>query len=310
MDSEQYPHLAKGIVCALTGGIFWGFSANCAEYLMQAYGVSVLWMSAVRISVSALFFLGFSFLVARDALVSLLKNPKDLLQAAAFGVFGVMSMQMTYLLAIEVAGAGTALTLEQLALVFIMLWVCLKDRRLPRRREFFGLVFAILGVLCIATQGTPSTLSISPTALFWGLASAVTMAAYNLIPVRLLDKYGTPIVNGVGMFFGSIACMAICRPWEFQVELPWDGWLALAGLVVVGTIIAYFLYVQGIRYAGPVRASLLGCVEPVSGTLIAALWIGTMPTIWDLAGLAFIIVMIFLETLKEDGGKDGLPEGQ
>lgn len=31
-------HVVRGIVCALAGGICWGFSGTCAQLLMNDYG--------------------------------------------------------------------------------------------------------------------------------------------------------------------------------------------------------------------------------------------------------------------------------
>lgn len=300
--SQDHPHLTRGIICALAGGICWGFSANCAEVLMVLYDVPVLWMTPVRMACSAAFFLVFSLARHRTPLMRALRDPRGMLHLISYGIFGILLMQVTYLYAIEYAGAGTALTLEQIALVFIMLYVCVKGRRLPKRRELLGIFFAFIGVVFIATQGDITTLNVPLIALVWGLASAATMALYNILPLEPLKRFGTPVVNGIGMFFGALVCAVFTQPWSTEIELPPEGWLVFLGLIVIGTIVAYFLYVQGIKDAGPMRASLLACSEPVAGTFISALWIGTPITVWDLLGLAAIIVMVFLETQRDGEG--------
>lgn len=266
---------------------------------MVFYGVPVLWMTPVRMLCSAAFFLAFSLLRHRTALKEALRDRKSLLQITCYGVFGILLMQITYLFAIEHAGAGTALTLEQIALIFVMVYVCIKDRRRPYRREVLGILFAFIGVVCIATQGDLGTLNVPLQALAWGLAAAFTMALYNILPIGPLERFGTPVVNGIGMFVGAVVCTVFTAPWTVSIALPPQGWLILGCLIVIGTIIAYFLYVQGIKDAGPMRASLLACSEPVAGTFISALWIGTEISLWDFLGLGCIIVMIFLEAQKD-----------
>lgn len=297
---ESRPHLFRGIVCALLGGIFWGFSGNCGEVLMHAFDAPAEWLTPLRMMIGGAFFLAFSAFVDRRRLIDAAKDGRMLFRMVLFGIFGVMMMQYSYLCAIDHAGAGTALTLEQLNVVFVMAWLCLRDKRPPRPRELAGVVLAFAGVVVIATQGDLTVLNVPLLGLVWGIASAVATAFYNLLPQRPLERYGTCVVNGYGMVFGAIACSALMRPWSYEVELPPEGWLVFAGLVGVGTIAAYFLYIQGVKDAGPMRASLLACSEPVAGTFIAAVWTGSAVSIWDVIGLVLIIAMVCLVTERTE----------
>lgn len=87
------------------------------------------------------------------------------------------------------------------------------------------------------------------------------------------------------------------------MELSTGALAALIAIVIVGTLGAYMLYLQGVADAGPVRASLLCSVEPVSAMIISALWLGTEVSIWDAAGCFCILIMIFLVTEREQPGK-------
>lgn len=299
--AQQHPHLLRGIACALLGGICWGFSGNCGEVLMRSYGVPPEWLTPLRMLIGGLFFIGFSALFDRERLLGALKDRKMFLIIVLFGVFGVMLMQYSYLCAIQHAGAGTALTLEQLNVIFVMVWLCLRDRRPPNARELAGVALAVAGVVVIATQGDLTVLNVPLIGLIWGIASALATAFYNLLPARPLERYGTCVVNGYGMIFGCIACTALMRPMDHATFLPPEGWLVFAGLVGIGTIAAYFLYIQGVKDAGPMRASLLACSEPVAGTFIGAVWTGSAVSVWDLIGLALICAMVFLVTQKASG---------
>lgn len=273
---------------------------------MHEFGAPAEWLTPLRMLIGGAFFAAFSALFDRERFCAVLKDRKMLITIALFGVFGVMMMQYTYLCAIDHAGAGTALTLEQLNVVFVMAWLCVNTRRLPRPRELAGVVLAIAGVVVIATQGDITVLNVPALGLVWGIASALATAFYNLLPQRPLERYGTCVVNGYGMLIGCIACSALMRPWEYGVSLPPMGWLVFADLVGVGTIAAYFLYIQGVKDAGPMRASLLACSEPVAGTFIAAIWTGSTVTIWDMVGLVLIIAMVCLVTQRESksGGQE------
>lgn len=300
----QPNHVGRGIACAFIGGVCWGFSGNCAEVLMIDYGLDVLWMTPARMIVAASLFLIMAIITSRDKLLAALKDGLTMLRMLAYAIFGMIMVQLTYLYAIQFAGAGTALTLQQLGLVFIMLYVCFKARRAPNRGETIGVLLAALGVIVIATQGDIANLNANVEGVAWGIASAVALAFYNILPVKPLEKYGTPIVNGIGMLIGAIICSIGTRPWEYEVSLPLEGWFVFLGLAVIGTFVAYFLYIQGVNDAGPMRASLLGCSEPVAGTFISAMWVGMAITSWDVLGLVIIIAMVFFVVLSGRKSKD------
>ena len=105
---------------------------------------------------------------------------------------------------------------------------------------------------------------------------------YTIIPGGLILKYDIYQVLGFGMFFGGIAMGAVVQPWNYGVV--WDaGTLgALAGVVVVGTAIAFGLYLQG--------------VEPVSAVVISVFWLGTRFTLPDFLGFALILGAVFVLT--------------
>ena len=91
--------------------------------------------------------------------------------------------------------------------------------------------------------GHITTLNMPLLGLVWGITSAFVTALYNLLPEKPLEAYGTCVVNGYGMLFGCIASSLVTRPWRFDVSLAGEEWLVFAGLVGVGTIAAYFLYI-------------------------------------------------------------------
>lgn len=292
-------HMLRGIICALLGGICWGFSGTCAQLLMQNYGAPATWITCVRIIIAAVFFL--AVVVIRDwrSLVAVFRDWRSIVEIGLFAIFGVLLMQLSYLYAIEYTGAAVGTTIEQIGLVFIMLFVCLRNKRLPRLREVLGLLFALGGMVVIATQGDMGKLSIPPEGLMWGLISAFALTLYTLMPARVLDKWGSMLVTGLSMLFASVVATAVVQPWTMSVNLSLGAIGALAAIVLVGTLGAYMLYLQGVKDAGPVKASLLCCFEPVSAMVLAMVWLNTPVSLWDVLGCVLIVVMIFLVTERE-----------
>ena len=307
-------HVARGIAFAALGGICWGFSGTCAQLMTSELGVPVAWITCVRLLLGALIFLVACLFKNWRSLRAVLRDKRSLLRIAAFSMFGVLLTQMSYLSAISYTNAGTGTVLERLGLVVIMFIVCVRVRRWPKPRELFGLVFALGGTFLIATKGNIGALAIPAEGLMWGVVSAFALAAYTLLPGKVLAKWGSFIVTGLAMLLGGTVATVFVQPWSIPVDITPELVGVMGAMVIIGTFAAYLFYLQGITDAGPVRAGLVGCVEPVSATVISAVWLGTPVTPVDVAGIAMIVVMVLLVTQREEapakgeGGLDGSPD--
>lgn len=294
LNASENRQLITGFLATLAGGIFWGFSGTCASYLFENYAVDTAWLMVVRQLCSGALFLVFILATDRARLKQLLTTPRDLSLLAVFAASGVFLNQYFYLLAVRAMNAGTATVLQCLQLIIIMVYACLRARRGPRKRELAGVALALAGTYLLATAGNPSTLVIPPDGLAIGLIAAVGAACMSIIPTGLLARYGSSIVTGMGMLVSGLASSVIIRPWEQVPVFDAMGWGAFAVLVFVGSFLAYFLYMQGVKDIGSMRASLIGTVEPVSATITSAVFLGTVFAPTDIAGFALIIAMVFL----------------
>jgi len=223
----------------------------------------------------------------------------DAAQLVIFALLGLAFSQFAYLTSIDYSNAGTATVLQYLGPVLIMGLVCVKNRRLPNRREAIAVVLAVGGTYLLATHGNPKTMVLSRDGLIWGLLSAVSLALYTLLPAKIIPKWGSMVVTGWAMLLGGIAMALVTRVWTIPVALDISGWLAVSGMVVMGTLLAYTLYLQGVGDIGAVRASMLASVEPVSATLFSVFWLGTSFQWIDLLGFAFIMATVFLLAKKD-----------
>lgn len=288
-------HQARGILFAFAGAACWGFSANCVSWLVTYTQAEVLWLGNLRIIAAGLLFLAFALIADRSKVVRLVTSPHLRSGVLLYTLLGVILMQVSYMSAIKYTNPGTALLLQESGVPLILVLTCLRKRRWPTKLEVAALALALFGIVVIATQGDVRTLSINPLGLFWGLASGVALAGYNLASIRLIDECGLAATNAVTMMLGALVLTPFVRPWEASAELGVSGWLVFAGVVLVGTMLAYGLYLAGVRDAGPVRASLIGVFEPVSGAVIAAVWLGTAFSLWDvIGGIAILAMMVIV----------------
>jgi len=298
VDSKPASHvdgsrLGLGVVLTLIGGIGWGFSGTCAQFLFDGYALDPRWLVCVRSMGAGIIFLIVASLFDRKNLRAAF-NPRTLLRIAVFGICGVLMCQTCYLFAIQTTDAGTATVLQSLNLLIIMCVVCVQMRRRPRPKELVGVALAIAGTFLIATHGSFSSLAISPAGLAWGLGTAVAGALYILLPAKLLQEHGSIVVTGFAMLFGGVVSWAAFQPWTIPVHLDLQGWMYVAAVTVIGTVVSFACFLNGVKMVGSMLAGLLGCAEPVAACVLSALWLGTQFAPMDIVGMAMIIGMMFL----------------
>ncbi len=166
------------------------------------------------------------------------------------------------------------------------------SRMYRQRWEITALLLAFLGVFFLATHGDVHTLVLSPQALFWGLIGAVMVVVYNTLPQRLLRVYGSPVIPGWGMLLGGVILGLLSRVWTQEVTLDAQTVLGILLIGVVGTAMAFTLYLQGVNDIGPVKTSLLSCAELVTAGVLTSVWLKT-PLAWqDVLGMALILGMV------------------
>ena len=290
--------VARGILFAALGGTCWGFSGTCAQLLTSEYGLDPAWIVCVRLPFAALLFLAVCVAKDRDRLLGALRDRRTVAGLILFALFGILLTQLSYLTAISLTNAGTGTVMERLGLVLLTAVVCAMSRRLPYPREVAGVLLAVAGTFLIATKGSFDGLAIPPEALAWGFLLACGFVGYTLLPEKLLARWGSFVVTGVGMLIAGVIICAAERPWEVPVSFSPGMLAALAAMVLLGTFFAYLFYLQGVKEAGAMRAGLVGCIEPVAATAFSALWLGTPVTWADLAGMALILAMVVLVTVK------------
>ena len=100
------------------------------------------------------------------------------------------------------------------------------------------------------------------------------------------------------MLIGGIVFGFASGYYRKQVTLDKFGLLAVLAIAVIGTAMAYSLYLKGISEIGPVKASMLASVEPVAATLFSFLWMGTHFEFIDVAGFVLILATVFLLSRK------------
>lgn len=262
---------SHGVLLVAAGSILWGSSGIAGQYILQGQGISPEWLTFFRLFVAGSLLLLISHLMGKD-IVSVWKSSAERLRLIIFGCLGMP--------------------------VLIIMWYCMREKRLPRGKEVFCAVFAIVGTVLIATAGDLTSLALPPEALFWGLLSAFACALYTISPVGLILKYSAPVVVGWGMFLGSLVLMPVTLMTTFTGVVDTNTLLAFAYVVVFGTILSFVFYLGGVAYVSPSRGSIISALEPVSSVIFSFLLFSMTFGMYELTGMALIIIATVVAGIK------------
>ncbi len=294
MTNMERREALRGMAIALIGGIFWGLAGVFGQFLFEYKGTNARWLVSVRLVLAGILLLSTVVVKQRATFWKIWTDRKDAVTLILFGILGMAGCQLSYYTAVELSNAGTATVLQYTAPVLILGYEAVKMRRRPRGFEIAALVLALSGTFLLATHGNPGSMSLSGKALAWGLMSAVMMAVYNLLPAKLMKKYGTFCVIGWGMLVGGIVLSAFTHPWYVVGYWDLEAVGAMAVVVVLGTVLSFSFYMEGVRMIGAAKASLLASVEPVTATIASALIMHVVFAGMDVLGIVCILGAVLL----------------
>ena len=302
MADQNQARMARGILSTLAGAVAWGFSGTCVQYLFSSTTIDPILLTTFRELGAGVVFLLTLLATRRDTLREMLDDADARRRLAIFGSCGLFLNSAVYAATISYTNAGTATVLQSLNIVFVLAIACMVGRRLPRGLEVAALVCALVATFLIATHGDPTTIRMPVEGLAFGIATAAAATFYTMYPKPLFARYGSFAVTGVGMLVGGLTGLVICiANGTIPGGVPNLGPAGVAVLLIailVGTFGAYGLFLHGISIVGPLWGNMLGAAEPVSATVITALWLGTAFSWADWAGLVLMVATIFLVAIQ------------
>lgn len=292
-------NFARGAFLTIMGGIFWGFSGTCGQFLLQRKSLTSDWLVPIRLFSAGTILLLICFLRQRKEIFSVWKEDKW--PILIFGIFGMSMCQYTYFSAIAASNAGTATVLQYTGPVLILIYLSFRRKKLPTWIEILAIVMALLGTFFLATHGNPGSMVLSKEAFFWGIFSAVTLAIYTIQPGNLMEKYGSSLVTAWGMMIGGVVLCLLFRPWAIPTVVDEEVMAGMAAVVFLGTVVSFSCYMEGVHLIGPKKGSLYASIEPVAATIFSAFWLKVSFVAMDLLGFLCILSTIFLLSMEKRG---------
>ncbi len=294
----------RGYAYVALAAILWAISGSSAKFLFQN-GVTPLQLVQMRVTLGVVFLI--VWLAVRNR--SLLRiDWRDIPYFLALGILGLAMVNCTYMLAISKIKVAAAILLEYLAPVFIALYSVIFLRE-PLKPITAAAVFgAVCGCYLMVGGYNLDLLSLNREGVFYGVGSAIAFAWYSVYGERGMRRYPPWTV-----LFYSISAAALFwnlahflwegfpKPFESVIQ-PYSGlqWGLMLYVVILGTMVPFGLYLDGINLIRSTRASITATLEPIAAGLISFLFLGeTLETLQVLGGILVIASIILLQLRKE-----------
>lgn len=263
MDSESRRQLHGAAMVALAA-LLWALSGIVAKHLFVTREIAPLVLVEFRMLLS---FVILFVVLAASSPAALRIKLQDVPFFLVYGTLGMAMVQLSYFTAIREASVSTAIFLQYLAplltAVYSVAW--LRQPAPPGLGRSLLLAITGSGLLLLGGGGG---LAASPLGVAAGLASAGFLSFYAIFGARAVGMYSSHTVLLYTLAVGSVSLWPFFPPWQ-AASLGWlaPDWLFALYMALLGTLVPFTLFLAGLRYISPVRATLTAMLEPALATL-------------------------------------------
>ncbi len=288
-----------GTVLVLTGACLFVVNGGVSRVALRA-GVDAGTLTTIRVTGTLLVLAAFVALVRPSAL----RPPSGRLAmlVVAHGLVGVAGLQWTYFVAVDRLPLGTALLIEYQAPILVALWARFVQHQAVRRRLWFGLGLAMIGLIASADG-----LKFDSVGMLAAAGAAVCYSAYFLI-----GEVGVNTIDPLRVIVWSFAVAAVA----LNVVAPLSGvgdlftrdasllgrlggttvplWTVLAWVIVLGTVVPFALQLLALQHLEATLVTTLAMLEPVGAVALGWLWFRESQSALAVVGVTAVVAGVLL----------------
>ena len=165
--------------------------------------------------------------------------------------------------------------------------------------KIFAIFINIAGCIMTVTGGEFSSIRISGLALIMGIMSGFTYALLPVLSRTGADKEHPYTAAFYGQLFGAVLLLFIIRPWNTEVDFNMTLILAILGLGIVPSAMAYIAYYGGLsRMKETSKVPVLASVETVVAALIGLIAFGQGLGIAKCLGILLVLISIIVMNMR------------
>lgn len=284
----------RGLILVSIGTTCWGVGGTVAQKLFQQFGVDVNWLVTTRLLIAGVLLLTIqAVLKDRSQIFAVWKMKQSAIRILLFAILGMLAVQYTYMSSINYGNAAVATLLQYLAPVMIIIYLVVRGQSRITQKDFITLMLAFVGVFFLLTNGSLSSLTVPTNAIIWGVLSGAAVAYYTLSAVPLLKQFDSLVIVGWAMVIGGFALSFVHSPFDVNLStFTLEAYMYLLFVILFGTMLAFWFYIESLQSLSPKESSLLGSMEPLSAVLTTVFWLHEPFGVYQWFGTLCILMMI------------------
>ena len=292
---------STGLLYLVLSGLLWGTGGLTGSLLGRTAGLPAMAVAAYRLTVGGVLIVVLLTVTGR-------RWPTGRAAWTRITAIGLLAalFQSCYFTAVALTSVPLATLVTIGAAPIIVLGA---DRVTGRQTGRFaaattGLAVTGLGLLVGLPSGFRETAVLASAGM--AVLAAAGFAAVTLVGSRPVPGLDDLTVTGFGFTIGGLALMPLA---QIAGGIGFRPSLAAIGLLVAlgtgPTAVAYTLYFRGLRSAAASTAALLALLEPLTGTILAAVLLGERLSLTGIAGAAIIATAVILAVQANRGHPEG-----
>ncbi|MET0468897.1 MAG: EamA family transporter [Aeromicrobium sp.] len=297
----SHPNPRVGYALVVLAAILFGLNGGVSRVAMGS-GLSPESFTTLRVTGATLVFVAYAACFRRAAL----RRPRGsaFLLVVALGLVGVAGLQLTYNVAIDRLPLGLALLIEFMAPVLVVLWVRFVRKEEVRPQMWAAVALAVGGLAIVSRVW--NGLTFDGLGVVMAMLAAVCFAAYFLLGEHNVG-FDDPLRIILWAFVVATVCMNLVEPIWSTPDLPSstsglgrfddvsvNPWLVLALIVVLGTVVPFFLEMVALRHLPATIVTVVAMLEPVIAVVLGWGWFHESLTPVQLIGVVAVLAGIVL----------------
>lgn len=283
----------KWFLAGLTFAILWSSAAAATKIALEE--AQPLVIAVMRFGIASVIMLFIAHGVYRKAL----PKGKEWKQLAIYGLLNITIYLGIYIIAMQWVTASVGSLTIAVNPVFISFLSLIILRKPLKARVMGALIICIAGILIV---GIPllKDASVTPVGL---ILIIVSMLAYSIGTIYFTSKeWGSLhlfVINGWQTFFGGLFLLPFVLVGYSDANNHFGPqfWTGTLWLAIAVSIIAVFIWLWLLKLDA-VKAGMWLFLCPVSGIIIAALWVGDSINGYTITGLVLVLAGLALSNFK------------
>jgi drug/metabolite transporter (DMT)-like permease len=303
-------HPVRGYLFIAAATFCWGLSAAMGRAIFTGRisrgglalpPIDPLALAQARSTISLLILAPILLLRNRPALRI---RASHLSQFFVLGILGIAGSNYFYYFAIEKTTVATAIVLQYVAPVWVLLYMLARKLQRPTALRISGVLLAVVG--CTFAVGEIAVRSNFPWLAIAGVrfstvgvlaaeGAAITFAFYNVYAQHLLQVYQRWTVLVYALLAAAMFWILLNPPWRIAAQHYSCGqWRFMLIFSITSMLIPFSLYFTGLQHLDATRAIVTACLEPVWAILLTAMILGELVTPVQVVGIAVVLAATIL----------------